>query len=446
MVGGLRGLPRALRIAAALLLGGGALAGCRRQARPRQAPAPADAGPRAGASARDQLQRGPEGERLRIAQLLAMLAEAEARGDWSQAATVVADPLLLTGCGLVLGLTEAEVRAGRAGVLAPRSGMAAPEITLLGDGAAWALSLGPRGAIVDVLERRPAGWVVVASAASASATAWAEACQPWPSGNQLVLFPRQNGADVDAIRKLAAADWTAYTAKQRGGAAAGYAGPVPGALCGERVDDVDGPPRPRVIDLDLPISALPTERTIWVGSGVAVMLESWQASFPATPGPTRLQGARLVLFERRAAGFQRVASADSLSSEGEREVCAADRRRTIITSTTITILDEVKFAEASAEVPPAAAQLLDAVADTLEGNPDITKIAVQGHADQAEASPLALSQARAEAVRQLLVARGIDPGRLVAKGVGDAAPAGPGRGATARAKNRRVSWLILERL
>jgi len=444
-----RRLPRALRVAVALLAGCSALAGCRR--RPRAQPAPrldvtGDGGLRAGAMARDKLHRDPAAERLRIALALDVLVEAETRGDWSQAATVVAEPLLLTACGVTAVLSQAQLEAGELGILASRSGVGAPEITLVGDGVAWALSLGRHGAILDVLERRGTGWVVLASAASASPAAWATACGPWQGRPQQHLFRQPESVDIDAVRALASAEWSAYLRVEKGEAAAGYAGPVPGVVCGERRADVDGPPRARVIDLDRPVSAAHTPRAIWVGSGAALLLETWEASFPTTDQPPPLlEGARLVLFEQRDSGLVRVASADGLSSAGEREVCDQGKGRTIVTSTTITILEDVKFAEDSAVVPPSAAGLLDAVAETLKGNPDLLKVEVQGHADGDEADPLPLSQARAEAVRALLLARGIAPGRLVAKGVGDDAPAGPGRGAAARAKNRRVLWVILDR-
>ena len=54
----------------------------------------------------------------------------------------------------------------------------------------------------------------------------------------------------------------------------------------------------------------------------------------------------------------------------------------------------------------------------------------------------ALSQARAEAVRAWLITAGVSADRLTANGYGDARPLAPNLTERARARNRRVQFII----
>ena len=56
---------------------------------------------------------------------------------------------------------------------------------------------------------------------------------------------------------------------------------------------------------------------------------------------------------------------------------------------------------------------------------------------------LMLSQERAESVRQYLIARGVDGGRLVATGHGSFYPVAPNDSEEGRAKNRRVDFKLI---
>lgn len=83
----------------------------------------------------------------------------------------------------------------------------------------------------------------------------------------------------------------------------------------------------------------------------------------------------------------------------------------------------IRFAEASAAIDPASHELLDEVAQALR--PCLgSVIAIIGHTDGQGQEPanVALSQARAEAVRGALVRRGIAAHGLRARGVGSARP------------------------
>ena len=81
----------------------------------------------------------------------------------------------------------------------------------------------------------------------------------------------------------------------------------------------------------------------------------------------------------------------------------------------LTILEHIYFAADSAEISPASQPIVDAIAATLRGNPDIRRVEVEGHADPGEERPWAVSAQRAEAVRQALVTAGVDPEVLVVR-------------------------------
>jgi outer membrane protein OmpA-like peptidoglycan-associated protein len=84
--------------------------------------------------------------------------------------------------------------------------------------------------------------------------------------------------------------------------------------------------------------------------------------------------------------------------------------------------------------------VLKEIAAALKQHADL-KILIEGHTDNvgAAASNLALSDARAAAVKAALVAEyGVGGDRLTTKGLGDTKPSAPNTTATGRAQNRRV--------
>ena len=124
-----------------------------------------------------------------------------------------------------------------------------------------------------------------------------------------------------------------------------------------------------------------------------------------------------------------------------------DRGRVVVTDTKIEILDKVYFEYNKAVIKSESYPILDAVAATLEGNPDIQLVEVQGHTDERgnDAYNLSLSDKRAKAVVQYLVDKGIDRSRLEGQGYGETQPIDRKSNEAAWAKNRRVEFLILKR-
>ena len=70
-------------------------------------------------------------------------------------------------------------------------------------------------------------------------------------------------------------------------------------------------------------------------------------------------------------------------------------------------------------------------------------IEVQGHTDDRgnDSHNMTLSDARAQSVREYLIAQGIDAARLTARGYGETTPIESNRTASGRAANRRVEFI-----
>jgi outer membrane protein OmpA-like peptidoglycan-associated protein len=114
----------------------------------------------------------------------------------------------------------------------------------------------------------------------------------------------------------------------------------------------------------------------------------------------------------------------------------------IITDTHIKIDQKIYFEYNKAVIKPISFSILNEVAKVLKDYPNIT-ICVEGHTDSrgSERYNLKLSQRRAEAVREYLMAQGISPQRLTAKGYGESRPIASNRTKVGRAANRRVEFV-----
>ena len=88
---------------------------------------------------------------------------------------------------------------------------------------------------------------------------------------------------------------------------------------------------------------------------------------------------------------------------------------------------------------------LDRLADFLLFEPTI-RVQIIGHTDSDEKAPgdnLRLSAIRAEAVRTQLLARGVEPDRLITLGLGHTDPIADNLTKTGKAANRRIEFLLL---
>lgn len=116
-----------------------------------------------------------------------------------------------------------------------------------------------------------------------------------------------------------------------------------------------------------------------------------------------------------------------------------DPRHQVVTETVVEHFDPIQFDDSGVLSPESKANL-DAVATTLQGNPSIRLVEVQGRLPPDESHAIeraGRAQERAETVVAYLVGKQVDGARLVAKGYPDpvADPAGS-----------HITLLILERV
>jgi outer membrane protein OmpA-like peptidoglycan-associated protein len=109
------------------------------------------------------------------------------------------------------------------------------------------------------------------------------------------------------------------------------------------------------------------------------------------------------------------------------------------------VLDNCTFETGKATLQPEAYAVLDELVAYLNRKDD-QRIEIGGHTDNVgkAASNLKLSLDRATAVMDYLVSKGIDAGRLEAKGYGMTEPIEENTTASGRAQNRRTEVKVLE--
>ncbi len=122
-----------------------------------------------------------------------------------------------------------------------------------------------------------------------------------------------------------------------------------------------------------------------------------------------------------------------------------DQGIAVLEENSIRILHAINFETDSAQIRTESLSIVEAVAATLRGNPQIALVQVQGHADERgdDDHNLQLTRDRAASVVRALVERGVERNRLQSAGYGERCPIDPGHGQAAWARNRRVIFLIL---
>jgi OOP family OmpA-OmpF porin len=114
---------------------------------------------------------------------------------------------------------------------------------------------------------------------------------------------------------------------------------------------------------------------------------------------------------------------------------------------TLTDLDfpPVHFRHATTQLTDFSKEVLNRVAALLLQFPEVN-VEIGGHTDSSgnDLDNLRLSENRANAVVEYLVAKGIDPGRLVPRGYGETRPIADNRTKEGRMKNRRIEFKVIE--
>jgi outer membrane protein OmpA-like peptidoglycan-associated protein len=124
-----------------------------------------------------------------------------------------------------------------------------------------------------------------------------------------------------------------------------------------------------------------------------------------------------------------------------------DKGRVLLRRGKLEILDKIYFETAKAIIKPISFPILDAVAATMKGNPQIMLVEIQGHADERgdDDYNMRLTEDRAAAVKQYLIEHGAGADRLQSHGYGETKPVCPQHNEACWSKNRRVEFVILRR-
>jgi outer membrane protein OmpA-like peptidoglycan-associated protein len=118
--------------------------------------------------------------------------------------------------------------------------------------------------------------------------------------------------------------------------------------------------------------------------------------------------------------------------------------RVQVTGTAIEINQKINFATGKDVILPDSLPVLDDVAQAMRDYPKL-KIEIGGHTDNAgdDAKNQMLSKARADAVFEYLLAKGIAAPRMMTVGYGETRPVDTNRTEEGRSNNRRVEFLIV---
>jgi OOP family OmpA-OmpF porin len=124
-----------------------------------------------------------------------------------------------------------------------------------------------------------------------------------------------------------------------------------------------------------------------------------------------------------------------------------DKGRVIVRKGKLEILDKIYFETDKTDIKSESFPLLDAIAATLKGNPQIQLIEIQGHADERgnDEHNLELTEGRSASVKRALVQRGVEPSTLKNHGYGETKPLCTQHNEDCWGKNRRVEFIILRR-
>lgn len=108
---------------------------------------------------------------------------------------------------------------------------------------------------------------------------------------------------------------------------------------------------------------------------------------------------------------------------------------------------DVSFDTGRADIKPNMRPILDQFASGLSGQPN-TEVRIIGHADATGSDALndQLSVQRAQATKNYLAMRGVDPSRIMVAGRGEREPVADNSTEAGRAKNRRVEIYLGERV
>jgi outer membrane protein OmpA-like peptidoglycan-associated protein len=138
--------------------------------------------------------------------------------------------------------------------------------------------------------------------------------------------------------------------------------------------------------------------------------------------------------------------AEDFDGDEDEDGCPDEEKRVIIEKNFIKITEKIFFEFGKAAIQQRSDSLVTEIAETIVANPQIKKLRIEGHTDSvgSDIGNLKLSQSRADAVKDALVAKGVSTSNLDAVGFGEMRPIDTNDSDDGRAANRRVEFIIVD--
>jgi OOP family OmpA-OmpF porin len=121
-------------------------------------------------------------------------------------------------------------------------------------------------------------------------------------------------------------------------------------------------------------------------------------------------------------------------------------KRVEVTADKIVIREKIQFDFNKATIKEESHDLLSEIVQVVQENEHIKKVSIEGHTDDQGSDKYnqKLSDQRAKSVLDHLVSKGVDAGRLTAKGFGESKPIASNETEEGKEQNRRVEFIITE--
>ncbi len=200
---------------------------------------------------------------------------------------------------------------------------------------------------------------------------------------------------------------------------------------------------PRLNDLSTALKVPGAEISL---NGNVLNLGGWLSAAERQALSDRLRG---ILGAQATLGALRDSAADTVRAANDRALSALRAVGTSGVSPNTVVeamnLSIINFSTGSAEIPADEMVVVRESAQALRRAPAGSRIEIAGHTDNTgdSATNMALSQARAEAVKNALVASGAPADVLAAKGYGDTRPRATNDTEYGRFQNRRIEYAVV---